>query len=180
MVTVAKLTVDLDVIWEERMISVKIVVDLAVIFQRSNIWYSKGIDLVSGRARMDKIILFDGICNLCNRSVRFIMRHDRSATFKFASLQSEVGQKLLNQHPHLAHENSVILIADNRVFSQSTAALKIARQLDGGWKLLYAFILIPAPIRDFIYNIIARNRYRWFGKRDVCSLPTQDQSRRME
>lgn len=127
---------------------------------------------------MDKIILFDGICNLCNRSVQFIIRHDRSATFKFASLQSEVGQKLLSQFPHLADVNSIILIADNCAYAQSTAALKIARQLNGGLKLLYVFIVIPAALRDFIYNVIAKNRYRWFGRRDHCMVANEEQKNR--
>lgn len=124
---------------------------------------------------MDKIILFDGVCNLCNASVQFIMRHNRSATFKFASLQSEVGRMLLSQYPDLTNVNSVILIANHRAYSQSTAALKIAKQLDGGWKLLYALILIPRPIRDYLYNVIANNRYRWFGQSEKCILPTQEQ-----
>jgi predicted DCC family thiol-disulfide oxidoreductase YuxK len=119
---------------------------------------------------VQKIILFDGVCNLCNRTVQFIIRHDRSATFKFASLQSEVGQSLLRQFPQLADENSVILIINDRAYSKSTAALKIAQELNGGWKFLYTFIVIPRPIRDYIYTHIAKNRYRWFGRQTHCSL----------
>src|SRR4028119_1503639 len=117
-------------------------------------------------------ILFDGVCNLCNGSVQFILRRDPEARFRFASLQSEAGQRLVTEqglNPEVL--SSVILIEDGRVYRESTAALRIARHMAGAWKLLRVFVLIPRPIRDAVYRLIARNRYRWFGKSETCWLP---------
>lgn len=125
------------------------------------------------------IVLFDGVCNLCNRSVMFIIRHDPDAVFRFAALQSDAGRQalsMLNQ----AQENvsSIVLLQGQKVFTHSTAALSIARQLKGPIKFAYAFIIIPRFIRDAVYNWIARNRYRWFGKKDQCMVPGPDLLRR--
>jgi predicted DCC family thiol-disulfide oxidoreductase YuxK len=121
------------------------------------------------------IILFDGICNLCNGAVQFIIKHDRDKKFLFASLQSETGQQLLKQFGlSLKKFNSFTLVQDDRVYTKSTGALKVARQISGGWKFLYAFIIIPAFIRDGIYSWIANNRYKWFGKKDSCMIPTPE------
>jgi predicted DCC family thiol-disulfide oxidoreductase YuxK len=121
------------------------------------------------------IILFDGICNLCNGAVQFIIKHDRDKKFLFASLQSETGQQLLKQFGlSLKNFNSFTLVQDDRVYTKSTGALKVARQISGGWKFLYAFIIIPAFIRDGIYSWIANNRYKWFGKKDSCMIPTPE------
>jgi predicted DCC family thiol-disulfide oxidoreductase YuxK len=119
------------------------------------------------------IILFDGICNLCNGAVQFIIRHDPDEKFQFASLQSESGQQLLKQY-NLPSENynSFLLLQDNKVFNKSTGALKVARQIKGAWKLLYIFIIVPKFIRDAVYTWIAQNRYKWFGKKDDCMIPT--------
>jgi predicted DCC family thiol-disulfide oxidoreductase YuxK len=119
------------------------------------------------------IILFDGICNLCNRSVQYVIKHDPGALFKFASLQSETGQKLLLQYG-LTHNNmaSFVLIENNTVYTRSTAALLVAKRLDGLIKLLFLFIIVPAFIRNAVYNLIAKNRYKWFGKKDTCMVPT--------
>ncbi len=119
------------------------------------------------------VILFDGICNLCNGAVQFVIQHDAKVKFLFASLQSEAGQALQKQY-HIAVEDvaSVILVQDGLVYTKSTAALKIAKQLKSGWKLLYAFIIVPAFIRNGVYDIIAANRYKWFGKKEACMLPT--------
>ncbi|HJX28865.1 MAG TPA: thiol-disulfide oxidoreductase DCC family protein [Thermoanaerobaculia bacterium] len=120
-------------------------------------------------------ILFDGVCNLCNGSVQFILRRDPEARFRFASLQSEAGQRLVTEqglNPEVL--SSVILIEDGRVYRESTAALRIARHMAGAWKLLRVFVLIPRPIRDAVYRLIARNRYRWFGKSETCWLPTPE------
>jgi len=115
------------------------------------------------------IILFDGVCNLCNTSVQFVLRHDYRNQFLFASLQSDAARKLLLQ---FNHENakllSIVLIEDKKVYDKSTAALRIGRKLRSPWHFLYFFIIIPKTIRDFLYDIIAKNRYRWFGKRDTC------------
>ena len=123
----------------------------------------------------EKIIIFDGVCNLCNWAVRFIVRHDSQAMFKFAAAQSETGQMLLRKY-QLKVENpeSVFLITKNKALKESAAVLEIAAALDGFWKLLVVFRLIPEPVRDRLYNWVARNRYRWFGKRDVCMLPNEE------
>ncbi|MEO5941933.1 MAG: thiol-disulfide oxidoreductase DCC family protein [Ferruginibacter sp.] len=119
------------------------------------------------------IILFDGICNLCNGAVQYVIRHDSEAVFQFASLQSESGQNLLQQYNLPKNNfNSFVLIEDNKVYTKSTAALKVAKRLKGGIKLLYGFIIVPAFIRNGVYNIIANNRYKWFGKKNECMIPT--------
>lgn len=119
------------------------------------------------------IILFDGVCNLCNSSVQFVIRHDPTAQFKFASLQSKTGQALLAKH-HLpnADFDSFVLIENDKAYTQSTAALKVARQLNGPIKLLYGFIIIPSFLRNAVYTFVAANRYKWFGKKDSCMLPS--------
>jgi predicted DCC family thiol-disulfide oxidoreductase YuxK len=125
------------------------------------------------------IILFDGVCNLCNYSVNFIISRDRRAYFRFASLQSPVGQELLQQYElSNATLDSVILLDNGRMYQRSTAALRITRRLRQPWPLCYAFIIIPKFIRDLIYNFIARNRYRWFGQRDLCRVPTPEERSR--
>ena len=115
------------------------------------------------------IILFDGLCNLCNSSVQFVIKHDNKNQFLFASLQSDASRKLLLQ---FNYENpkmkSIVLIEDDNVYDKSTAALRIAKKLARPWNILYLFILLPKVLRDFFYTIIAKNRYRWFGKRDTC------------
>jgi predicted DCC family thiol-disulfide oxidoreductase YuxK len=120
------------------------------------------------------IVLFDGVCNLCNRSVQFIIRHDHKGKFLFAALQSEAGQALLKQHNLPLHTNpeSIVLLHDRQIYQYSGAALRIARNLGGIWSLAYGFIILPPFIRDGIYKLIARNRYRWFGRQDSCMLPT--------
>ncbi len=120
------------------------------------------------------IILFDGVCNLCNNSVQFIIKNDKKHHFIFTSLQSDAAQEVL-LHFKLKNSNfdSIILIQNNKVYQKSTAILHISRHLTGFWKLNYVFIIIPKFIRDFVYTFIAKNRYKWFGKRDTCMLPTQ-------
>ena len=118
------------------------------------------------------IVLFDGVCNLCNNSVQFIIRHDPNARFQFASLQSPQAQKLLAGHRLEGYLASIVLVEDLEIYTASTAALRIARRLSGLWSLFYVFIIIPRPIRDWAYSIVARNRYRWFGRRDECMVPT--------
>ena len=119
------------------------------------------------------IILFDGICNLCNSSVQFVIKNDKKNKFMFASLQSNAGQQLLKQYQlPLQSFNSFVLIQNEKVFLKSTAALMVAKQLNGITKLLYGFIIVPVFIRNAVYNFIAKNRYKWFGKKDSCMIPT--------
>jgi predicted DCC family thiol-disulfide oxidoreductase YuxK len=121
------------------------------------------------------IVLFDGVCNLCNSSVQFIIKKDKQKQFRFASLQGEGGQKLLKKFKLPATDlNSFILIEGDHFYSRSTGALRMLKKLGGGWKLFYAFIIIPTFIRDAVYNFIARNRYKWFGKRNECWIPTPE------
>jgi predicted DCC family thiol-disulfide oxidoreductase YuxK len=124
------------------------------------------------KAMEDKIVLFDGVCNLCDNSVKFIIKRDKRGIFKMASLQSEVGMQLQEKYGQDTSKiNSVMLIENDKIYTKSTAALRIAKHLDGPWKLFIVFMIIPAPIRDIVYDFIARNRYRWFGKHDACMIP---------
>lgn len=121
------------------------------------------------------VILFDGICNLCNNSVQFIIKRDKKHHFLFSSLQSDAAQAILLQFQLNNSElKSIILVEDGHEYQKSTAILKIVRKLSGLWKLTYVFILIPKFIRDFIYDKIAKNRYRWFGKKEICMVPTKE------
>lgn len=127
---------------------------------------------------MKSIVLFDGECNVCNASVQFILKRDAKGYFQFASLQSEMGQSLLKQYGVSPTLNSLVLIDQGKAYTQSTAALKIAKNLNGLWKLCYMAILIPTKLRNQAYNVLANNRYKWFGKKEACLLPTQEQRRR--
>jgi predicted DCC family thiol-disulfide oxidoreductase YuxK len=119
------------------------------------------------------VILFDGVCNLCNESVQFIIKHDEEALFKFASLQSVAGQELLQQYQLPTSDlNSFVLIDNGKAFTKSTGALLVVKKLNGTVKLLYGLKIVPAFIRDLLYQFIARNRYKWFGKKQSCMLPT--------
>ncbi|WP_413299450.1 thiol-disulfide oxidoreductase DCC family protein [Bacillus sp. 1P10SD] len=120
---------------------------------------------------MERIILFDGVCNLCNKSVQFIIKRDPSGTFKFASLQSKTGQNLLITHGLSTDINSFVLIDNKRIYVKSTAALRVSSHLRGLWKMLSIFLLVPSFFRDRLYEWIANNRYKWFGKKDHCLLP---------
>ncbi len=121
------------------------------------------------------IVLFDGLCNLCSGSVQFIIKRDPLGIFQFASLQSDVGLQKLEKFKidkNLLH--SIILIKGDQFFQRSDAALEIARKLSGVWPILYGFKILPRFLRDGIYNWIARNRYRFFGKKDACWIPTPE------
>ncbi len=123
------------------------------------------------------IILFDGICNLCDSSVNFILKKDIKNIFLFASLQSDVAKKLLLQFNSKINKNnlnSIVLIKDNKIYFKSSAALIIAKELSFPYNLSYIFILIPKFSRNFIYDIIAKNRYKWFGKNNTCKIPTKE------
>ena len=123
-----------------------------------------------------KIILFDGICNLCNGSVIFILKQEKAPVFRFASIQSEPGQQLLEWCGlPSGYNQAVVYIENGRIHLGSTAALKIGQRLIFPWSFLsYAGIIIPKFIRDWVYNQIARNRYQWFGKKEVCMIPSEN------
>lgn len=127
---------------------------------------------------MKRIVLFDGECNFCDASVQFIIKRDPKALFQFASLQSEVGEKLLKEYTVPENTDSIVLIEEDMYYTDSTAALKIARNLSGFWQLFYGFIFIPKTLRDEVYRWIAKNRYKWFGKKQQCLLPTKEQRER--
>ncbi len=123
-----------------------------------------------------KIILFDGVCNLCNGAVQFIIKHDKKDIFRFASLQSETGQQLVEERGLDPTEIDSIMLIEPGVayYRKSTAALQISRDLSGGYRLLKSFLGIPEGLRDSIYDFIARNRYKWFGKKKQCMIPTPE------
>ncbi|HLR41454.1 MAG TPA: thiol-disulfide oxidoreductase DCC family protein [Virgibacillus sp.] len=124
---------------------------------------------------MNGIVLFDGECNFCDKSVQFILKRDAKQHFKFASLQSEIGQDLLENFKVPLDVDSFLLIENRRYYTKSSAAFRVCKHLSGFWKLLYIAIFIPKPIRDVVYNYIAKNRYTWFGKKQSCRLPTPNE-----
>lgn len=124
----------------------------------------------------DKIILFDGHCNLCNGAILFIIKHEKTARFKFASLQSDLGKQLMaERHINPNDIDSIIFIdVGSAYYVKSTAALEIASYLKGAYALLAKLLVLPEGFRDAVYSLIARNRYRWFGKKDQCMVPTPE------
>jgi predicted DCC family thiol-disulfide oxidoreductase YuxK len=120
-----------------------------------------------------KVVIFDGVCNFCNSSVNFIMDQDRKDTFRFAANQSGSGQQILKDFGESVSEvDTVMLVENGKLYKKSTAAIRIARGMGLPWSLAYGFVIVPAFIRDLIYDLIAKNRYRLFGKREACRLPT--------
>ena len=125
------------------------------------------------------IILFDGVCNLCNSAVNFVIKRDKKSIFKFATLQSDEGRKLLSNQPFpITDLSSFVLLLNDKVYTRSTAALEVCRYLTGLWPGLYGFIIVPGFIRDFIYDVISKNRYKWFGKKEECIVPTPELKRK--
>lgn len=121
------------------------------------------------------IILFDGVCNFCNFWVNFAIKRDPRKKLRFTALQGETAKKILPQFGIIpSNLSSVILVENGKAYTQSSAALRVARHLSGGWKLFYGLIIIPKIIRDGLYNILARNRYKWFGKQENCRVPTPE------
>jgi len=121
------------------------------------------------------IIVFDGVCNFCNSTVQFIIKRDTQTKFKFAALQSRKGYELLKKHGLKVDElDTVVLLKKRIVYLRSDAALQIAKELDMPWKILVIFKIIPKFIRDLLYDVFAKHRYHWFGKRDKCLIPTQE------
>ena len=123
------------------------------------------------------IILFDGVWNLCNGAVQFLINRDSQDQFRFASLQSDLGRKVMQQ---LNNKNidSIVLIESGRIYTTSTAALRIAKHLPAPWNYLYLLRLLPRPLRDQAYTCIAHHRYQWFGRQDTCMLPTPENERK--
>ena len=126
-----------------------------------------------------RIVLFDGVCHLCDRAVRFILKRERTEELKFAPLQSDSGKLLLQKYGYPSNYlDGLILIENNRAHDRSSACLRIVVKLNFPWNLLFPLLIIPKPLRDFIYGMIASVRYRWFGKKESCSLPQgEDYSR---
>ncbi|HEY1869762.1 MAG TPA: thiol-disulfide oxidoreductase DCC family protein [Chitinophagaceae bacterium] len=121
----------------------------------------------------EPVILFDGVCNFCNALVNFVIRQDKNNIFRFAALQSESGKKLLESYNINWRENdSFVLIENNKAWQRSTATLKLYNKLPWYWKWTQIFWIVPKFIRDGIYSFIARNRYKWFGKKEECMIPT--------
>lgn len=121
------------------------------------------------------IVLFDGVCNLCNGAVLFIIKRDKKDRFRFAALESDLGKELLARHNiDPGKIDSIVLISGDSAFAKAGAALRIAKYLTGLWPLLYSLIIIPKFIADAVYDFIARNRYKWFGKKESCMIPTPE------
>lgn len=125
---------------------------------------------------MDKmIILFDGECGFCSAWVRFVLRRDKRERYLFAPLQSEAGRRLLMQFDLPADDlGTVVLIDQDRAYTKSTAALRVLRSCGGIWRLAYGFVLVPRPIRDFVYNMVARRRNTWFGRFRACAISSTE------
>ena len=121
------------------------------------------------------LILFDGVCNLCNGAVQWVINRDKTAKFHFASLQSATGQALLKSFDlPITEFESFIYIKDARSCQKSDAVLEVLKELGGFWTILYVFILIPRPVRDALYHWVAKSRYKWFGRSDSCMIPTPE------
>jgi predicted DCC family thiol-disulfide oxidoreductase YuxK len=123
---------------------------------------------------IDRIVLFDGVCNFCASSVQFIIKNDKTSSLKFASLQSNLGQQLLIHYNMPTSIDGVVFIENNRAYFKSTAAFQIANYFGITWKWLKLFSVFPLFMTDFVYDIIAKNRYKWFGKKETCMLPSPE------
>ncbi len=122
-----------------------------------------------------KILLFDGVCNLCNNTVLFVIKRDRKKQIRFGAIQSQEGNKLLQKFGiDQQYLGSLIFIDEGKVYLKSSGALRLSKYLSGLWPLLYALMVIPAFIRNPIYDFVAANRYKWFGKKEVCMIPTPE------
>lgn len=131
------------------------------------------------RSDAKAIVLFDGVCNLCNGTVQFIIKRDRRGYFQFAPLQSPVGKTLLADRADLQNLDSIVLIEDGQIFTESTAVLRIVRKLDGGlWRCSSVLLAVPKALRDPCYRFVARHRYRFFGRKASCMIPTAEMKSR--
>jgi predicted DCC family thiol-disulfide oxidoreductase YuxK len=127
------------------------------------------------KSKDHKIILFDGVCNLCNGAVTYIIKRDKKNLFKLAALQSEIGRELTSKfNIDTSKVDSIILIDGEKHYEKSSAALRIAKYLSGAYPLLFGFMVVPKFIRNAVYDYIAKNRYKWFGKKESCMIPTAE------
>ncbi|WP_336516788.1 thiol-disulfide oxidoreductase DCC family protein [Pollutibacter soli] len=124
------------------------------------------------------VILFDGVCNLCTASVQFVLKRDKAGIFRFASLQSTYGEQVRKEYSTTSGLNSFLLKEGDKIYSRSTAALRVAKKLGSAWSLLYIFIIVPPFIRNAVYDWVSANRYRWFGKKEECWVPTPELKKR--
>lgn len=123
----------------------------------------------------NQLILFDGVCNFCDASINFVLERDPEGKFKYASLQSEAGQEVLTRLGLPTSDfDSFVYVEGDKHYTKSSAGLKVAQELGGLWRLTAIFMLVPKPLRDWVYSLIARNRYKWFGKKDACMLPSPE------
>ncbi|ARN77814.1 thiol-disulfide oxidoreductase [Nonlabens spongiae] len=121
------------------------------------------------------IILFDGVCNLCNGAINFIIKRDPKDHYRFAALQSDIGEELLAKHDIDPEKtDSIVLIRNGSAFAKAGAALRIAKKMSGAWPLLYGLTIIPKFISNAVYDYIAYHRYKWFGKKESCMIPTPE------
>ncbi|MDC8004201.1 thiol-disulfide oxidoreductase DCC family protein [Aureisphaera galaxeae] len=122
-----------------------------------------------------KIILFDGVCNLCNSSVTFVIKRDKQNRFKFTALQSDIGKELIQSHGIDTNKvDSIIFIENGKAYTKSTAALRISKYLGGAYPVMMIFMIFPPFLRNIVYDWIARNRYKWYGKKESCMIPTPE------
>lgn len=143
--------------------------------ENDEIFPQKSYSKAMNEAENKTIVLFDGVCNFCDNSINFIIGQDTKNRFKFAPLQSETGQILLDEYGiDPAETDSVVVIENGKAYTHSTAALRVAKNLGGAWSLLYAFVIVPKFIRDFFYKLFAKYRYKLFGKKDACMMPTPE------
>ena len=124
------------------------------------------------------IVLFDGVCNLCNASVDFIVKRERNNKLRFASLQSELGQQIITKYVDGEAPDSILFLEDGKLYTQSTAALRVSTYLKFPWCLIGFLRIFPSKLRDYVYNFIAANRYKWFGKKETCRLPTEEERKK--
>jgi predicted DCC family thiol-disulfide oxidoreductase YuxK len=123
----------------------------------------------------DNLVLFDGVCNLCSALVQFVIRHDPAAKFRFAAIQSEIGREIFQSHGlDPADLQTFVFISDGKMHVRSDAAIEVVSRFGGAWRFFTVFRLVPRVARDWIYSMVARNRYRWFGRKDVCMIPTPE------
>lgn len=135
-------------------------------------------DQADQAGRRHSILFFDGVCGLCNRFVDLILRADSGDRFRYAPLQGETAQHMLGRQEQTGGPRSFVFLEKDRLFEQSNAVLLALSRLGGAWRLVAVLYVVPRPLRDFVYRIVARNRYRWFGKRDVCRVPTPEEQDR--